>query len=82
MQTLIFIILIPLPLFGASTVFTVPGFTAWVAIGIAWTFCSAFAVVIYPLWESRAALVMIARGVVKVCSFCPHVHHTGSYWFG
>lgn len=63
--TLIFIILIPLPLFGASTVFTVPGFTAWVAIGIAWTFCSAFAVVIYPLWESRAALVMIARGVVK-----------------
>jgi hypothetical protein len=31
-----------------------------------WTFCSAFIVVLYPLWESRAALVQISTGIVKV----------------
>lgn len=59
-------IIIPLPLFGASTVYSVAGLSVWVAVGILWTFCSAFAVVLYPLWESRAALVMILRGMVKV----------------
>ncbi|KIJ64007.1 hypothetical protein HYDPIDRAFT_112519 [Hydnomerulius pinastri MD-312] len=64
-MTVIFMILIPLPLFGASTIYTVSGFTAWVVIGIGWTFCSAFAVVLYPLWESREALTMIGRGILK-----------------
>ena len=44
----------------------VAGFSVWVVVGILWTFCSAFAVVLYPLWESRAALVMIMKGMVKV----------------
>lgn len=39
---------------------------AWVIIGMIWTFCSAFTVVLYPLWESRVALVQIATGIVKV----------------
>ncbi|KAL4063427.1 urea transporter [Scleroderma citrinum] len=63
--TLIFMILIPLPLFGASTVYSVTGFTVWVVVGIIWVFCSTFAVVLYPLWESRAALAMIMRGIIK-----------------
>jgi len=60
------IILIPLPLFFASTVYSKGGLTVWVIVGIAWTFCSAIAVVLYPLWESRAALTQIVRGIVKV----------------
>ncbi|KAF9237446.1 urea transporter [Melanogaster broomeanus] len=64
-MTLVFMILIPLPLFGASTIFSVRGFTVWVVVGIIWTFCSAFAVVLYPLWESRQALAMISRGMIK-----------------
>ncbi|KAG6332114.1 hypothetical protein ID866_6974 [Astraeus odoratus] len=64
--TLIFMILIPLPLFGASTIYSVSGFSVWVIVGIMWTFCSAFAVVLYPLWESRAALTMIVKGIIKV----------------
>lgn len=64
----IMIILIPLPLFFAQTVYGVGGFTAWVVIGIIWTFLSAFTVVLYPLWESRAALKMITSGMVKVCN--------------
>ncbi|KAF7377971.1 Urea transporter [Mycena sanguinolenta] len=62
---LVLIILIPLPLFFASTIYGTGGLTAWVVIGIIWTFLSAFSVVLYPLWESRAAISLIARGVVK-----------------
>ncbi|KAI6000812.1 urea transporter [Pisolithus albus] len=63
--TLIFLILVPLPLFGASTIYSVVGFSVWVIVGIVWAFCSAFAVVLYPLWESRAALALISRGIIK-----------------
>ena len=66
-KLIVMIILIPLPLFFASTVYGVGGLTAWVVIGIIWTFLSAFTVVVYPLWESREALRMITRGMVKVC---------------
>ena len=65
-QTLVFLIIIPIPLFGASTGYSVAGFSVWVVVGILWAFCSAFAVVLYPLWESRTALVMIMKGMVKV----------------
>jgi len=63
--TLIYLIVIPLPLFFAHTIYGVRGLTAWVVIGILWTFCSAFTVVIYPLYESRVAIMQIFRGMVK-----------------
>ncbi|KAG2074411.1 urea transporter [Suillus decipiens] len=63
--TLVLMILIPIPLFFAQTVYSVTGFSVWVIVGILWTFVSAFAVVVYPLWESRGALLLISRGVIK-----------------
>ena len=60
------LIIIPLPLFFAQTIYGVRGLTAWVVIGMIWTFCSAISVVVYPLYESRAALYLITRGMVKV----------------
>jgi hypothetical protein len=63
------LLLIPLPLFFASTIYGVGGLTAWVVIGIIWCFCSTFTVVLYPLWESRAALMQISCGIVKVRQF-------------
>jgi len=63
--TVIMLILIPLPLFFASTIYGVGGLTAWVVIGIIWCFCSSFIVVLYPLYESRVALLQISRGVIK-----------------
>ena len=60
------LIIIPLPLFFAQTVYGVGGLTAWVVIGMIWAFCSAISVVLYPLYESRAALRLIGRGIVKV----------------
>ncbi|KAI0717438.1 urea transporter [Cerioporus squamosus] len=63
--TLVMLIIIPLPLFFAQTVYGVGGLTAWVVIGMIWAFCSAIAVVLYPLYESRAALSLIGRGIIK-----------------
>jgi len=63
--TVVMIILIPLPLFFSSTVYGVAGLSAWVVIGMIWTFCSSFIVVLYPLWESRRAITQIASGIVK-----------------
>ncbi|KAG6854515.1 hypothetical protein C0991_005427 [Blastosporella zonata] len=62
---IIMIFIIPLPLFFAQTIFGVRGLEAWVIIGIIWVFCSCFAVVLYPLWESRQALHMVSRGILK-----------------
>ena len=66
------IILIPLPLFFSHHVYGTGGLTAWVVVGIIWTFLSAFCVVLYPLYESRVAIGQILRGIVKVRSqwFC------------
>lgn len=63
---MVLILLIPLPLFFAQTVYGVGGFTAWVVIGMIWCFAAAFTVVLYPLWESRVALTEVAAGVTKV----------------
>ncbi|KAI0635141.1 urea transporter [Trametes polyzona] len=63
--TLVMLILIPLPLFFAQTVYGVSGLTAWVVVGMIWACCSAIAVVLYPLWESREALGTICAGMVK-----------------
>jgi len=60
---IILIIVIPFPLFFAKTIYSVKGYTGWVAIGIAWTFCSAITVILYPIFESRHALIRIARGI-------------------
>jgi SSS family transporter len=61
----VLILLIPLPLFFAHTVYGVRGLTAWVVLGILWAFLSTFTVVLYPLYESREALMQISRGIVK-----------------
>jgi len=63
--TLVYLVIIPLPLFFAQTIYGVRGLTAWVVIGILWTFCSAFCVVLYPLYESRVAIGQIIRGMAK-----------------
>ncbi|KAG9009360.1 hypothetical protein FRB94_012177 [Tulasnella sp. JGI-2019a] len=62
---IILIILVPLPLFGSSVVYGTAGFTAWTAIGIIWMFCGFFTVVIYPVYESRQAIAMVFKGIMK-----------------
>ncbi|QRW21353.1 urea active transporter 1 [Rhizoctonia solani] len=69
---IVMIILIPFPLFFSQVVFGTKGLTTWVAVGIAWTFLAAFTVVIYPLYESRQALFLVSKGIVK------DIFHPGS----
>lgn len=61
----VLILIIPLPLFFTSHIYGVGDLTGWVAIGIAWTFFSAISVVLYPLYESKHALMQIFRGISK-----------------
>ncbi|EKM53290.1 uncharacterized protein PHACADRAFT_197719 [Phanerochaete carnosa HHB-10118-sp] len=61
----VMLLIIPLPLFFAQTVFGKRGLAAWVVIGIIWAFASALTVILYPLYESRRELAMIIRGLVK-----------------
>jgi hypothetical protein len=63
----VLLILIPLPLYGSGVVFGVKGFSAWATIGIIWAFGGIAAVVVWPLFESRGALMDVSRGIVKVC---------------
>jgi hypothetical protein len=65
-QTLIGIIIVPLPLFFSQVIYGVRGLSAWVTIGIIWVFCGIFTVVFMPLWESRESLMAVFRGIVKV----------------
>lgn len=57
---------IPLPLFFSQHIYTPAGFTGWVAVGITWIFFSIFAVVLYPVYESRVAVSLIFKGIMKV----------------
>lgn len=63
------VILIPLPLFGASTIYDVASLRAWVIVAIIWAFLAAFTVVLYPLYESKDALIMVCKGIVKASRF-------------
>lgn len=56
----------------------VKGFTAWTAIGIIWMFCGFFTVVLYPVYESRDALAMVSKGVVKVRWTATYLHTSPS----
>jgi urea-proton symporter len=61
----LFILVIPLPLFFSQVIYGVKGLSAWVVIGIIWTFAAAITVVLYPLWESRIEIVQVCKGIVK-----------------
>ncbi|KZT28417.1 Na+/solute symporter [Neolentinus lepideus HHB14362 ss-1] len=58
-------IIVPLPMFFSQYTFSVKFFTAWVVIGIIWTFCSAFICIFLPLLESRNALFEVGSGLIR-----------------
>lgn len=61
----ILIVLVPLPLFGTSYIFSKAGFTAYVAVAITWVFYGTGAVVLYPIWESRSDLNHFASAIYR-----------------
>lgn len=51
--TFVFVILIPMPMFGSHYIFSKHFFTGWVVISFMWVFTSTFISVLLPLWETR-----------------------------
>lgn len=51
--TIALLVLWPMPMLGSNYVFSKSFFTGWVSFNILWLFCSAFCVILYPLWEGR-----------------------------
>lgn len=58
------LLLWPIPMYGSKYIFSKGFFTGWIAIGIAWLFFSAGAVVLYPIWEGRGTLGRTTRCIV------------------
>lgn len=60
---LIFIILLPMPMFGTGYIFSKRFFTGWVVVWIIWMFYTAFLVCIFPLWQGRHGIYTTCRGI-------------------
>lgn len=66
--TLSFIVIWPMPMYGASYVFSKKFFTGWIAVGFIWIFFSTFVVIVGPLFESRKSIFITLRGIYWDCS--------------
>ncbi|KAJ9659140.1 urea active transporter [Neophaeococcomyces mojaviensis] len=52
-MTIALLVLWPMPMYGASYVFSKKFFTGWVVVGIMWLFFSTLCVGIFPVWQGR-----------------------------
>ncbi|KAF9016205.1 hypothetical protein BDZ89DRAFT_1141639 [Hymenopellis radicata] len=52
-------ILIPMPMFGESYVFSRKFFTGWVAVSIIWLLMAGSFCILLPIWESRTEIYLI-----------------------
>lgn len=62
--TFVFVILVPMPMFGTHYLFSKHFFTGWVVISFLWVFTSTFISVILPLWETKSFFIELA-GKIK-----------------
>ncbi|CAD1811594.1 transporter, solute:sodium symporter (SSS) family protein [Candida parapsilosis] len=70
--TICLVILFPMPLYGSKYIFSKKFFTGWVCVFFIWTFYTVFQVGIYPIWEGRATLFHMARGIYWDCTGQSH----------
>ncbi|KAK0186755.1 hypothetical protein F5146DRAFT_1105398 [Armillaria mellea] len=64
-MTLIFCILVPLPMYFTNYVFSKGFFIFWVVTIFLWAFYAALTIGILPLWEGRFGIAGFIRGVWK-----------------
>ncbi|KAK8200038.1 Sodium:solute symporter family-domain-containing protein [Phyllosticta capitalensis] len=62
---LIACILVPFTLFGDSYVYNKPFFSGWCVVSFIWVWASMTICVIYPVVESRNAVVFVCRGLAR-----------------
>ncbi|KAJ4344125.1 hypothetical protein N0V95_006329 [Ascochyta clinopodiicola] len=56
------IVLWPMPLYR-NYIFTRTFFDGWVTVAIIWHFAAMFAVIVYPVWDGRHAIVKAVKGM-------------------
>lgn len=61
----IVIILVPFTFFGTEWEFSRAGFTGWCVVSFIWVWFSACVCIFWPLWESRATMKSVVRGVLR-----------------
>jgi hypothetical protein len=61
---LIFLIIIPFSLYGTGYSFSRNFFTGWTVVVFLWSFTAAATIWFLPLWQSRATLIGIFKGMV------------------
>lgn len=59
----ILMILVPMPMFGQSYIFSKAFFTFWIAVAMIWVLVAGMICILLPVWESRHEIVMIVRGL-------------------
>lgn len=57
------ILLWPIPMYGSGYIFSKKFFTGWIVVLFIWSFCTAFTVIIGPLWEGRVGIYTTMRGI-------------------
>ncbi|KZT67891.1 putative urea transporter [Daedalea quercina L-15889] len=63
--TLIVAIIVPLPMFFSHYVFSKAFYKFWVACTIIWVGMSGMFCIILPIWESKAEIGLIGRGLLR-----------------
>ncbi|KAH7071135.1 Sodium:solute symporter family-domain-containing protein [Paraphoma chrysanthemicola] len=58
------IVLWPMPLYR-DYIFTRSFFDGWVSVAIIWHFAAMFAVIVYPTWDGRHAIVKAVKGMLN-----------------
>ena len=59
---LIFLIIIPFPLYGTGYIMSRNFFTAWTVVVFNWSWCAALLIWLMPIWQSRGQIVKVAKG--------------------
>ncbi|KAG9314224.1 Sodium:solute symporter family-domain-containing protein [Chiua virens] len=63
--TFVVIFLIPIPMFLSHYIFSLTFFKVWIICCVIWLFVAAVITSVLPLWESRAAMIKIFKGLIK-----------------
>jgi urea-proton symporter len=64
--TVALLVLWPMPMYGSGYIFSKKFFTGWIVVGIMWMFCTAFTVVVFPLYEGKCAARSLIGNVLIV----------------
>lgn len=65
LATLVVMIIIPLPMYFSSYIFSPGFFTFWIACSMIWALSAGGFCILLPIWESRTQMIAIAVGCVN-----------------